>query len=226
MNLSKIFGHTVDVDLLPEVPVVLDAGSRDFSFAKELRLHRPHAVVFAMDPDPSIAVNENFDTVELFDYLAAPDIPLIRLALVGDNRNTCKYAAMENPEGRFLYEGSPDPYHYNYGLRVTDPVVDVPCINISTLMSMDDVEVPFWDLVKLDIEGSEFQVLENWPGPIAHQISVEFHDWWDQNRWSAAYYERLLAGPLKDYKFVQHELQGIGGNTREMGHWDSLLRLR
>jgi methyltransferase family protein len=90
---------------------------------------------------------------------------------------------------------------------------------------MRDYRVDHWDLIKLDCEGSEFGILENWPGPVARQISVEFHDWtgpWAE-RAAGDYYERLFAGPLKDYEVVQHELSKQGEG---IGHWDSLLRLR
>ena len=33
-----------------------------------------------------------------------------------------------------------------------------------------------WDVVKLDCEGAEYDVLLDWPGPIAEQITVEFHE--------------------------------------------------
>ena len=80
-------------------------------------------------------------------------------------------------------------------------------------------------VVKLDCEGSEFGILENWPHRMADQISVEFHDYLDRARWKDKYFADLFAGPLKDYRVVQHELTPVGpGNT--MGHWDSLLVLR
>jgi hypothetical protein len=33
-----------------------------------------------------------------------------------------------------------------------------------------------WDVIKLNIEGSEYDVLNTWPGPIARQIVVSFHE--------------------------------------------------
>lgn len=37
------------------------------------------------------------------------------------------------------------------------------------------VGVDKWDLIKLDIEGAEFEILEEAKHPIANQVSVEFH---------------------------------------------------
>jgi len=39
-----------------------------------------------------------------------------------------------------------------------------------------------WDLVKLNIEGSEYDILDNWPGPIANQIVFSFHEHTDRKR--------------------------------------------
>ncbi len=86
---------------------------------------------------------------------------------------------------------------------------------------MKVLDVTYWDLVKLDCEGSEFEILENWPGRIATQISVEFHDGADAAR-DDAYFETLFA-KLPDYEIVQHEKFKQGA---WIGHWDSLLRLR
>lgn len=33
-----------------------------------------------------------------------------------------------------------------------------------------------WDLIKLNIEGSEYDVLDEWPGPISRQVVVSFHE--------------------------------------------------
>src|ERR1039457_5840658 len=121
MNLVKLSGHTVDVDALPEAPVVLDAGSRDFGFSNELLLYRPKAIIYAMDPDPTILT------------FASRTATSLSLALVGDARKTCKYAAIKSAEGRFLYEGEPAAYHHSYGYQTSDPVYEVPCISISRL---------------------------------------------------------------------------------------------
>lgn len=93
--------------------------------------------------------------------------------------------------------------------------IQVPCLHISDLGG-------HWDLVKLDCEGSEFGILKYWPGSIADQISVEFHD----ALWPVVgkeYFSELFRGPLSAYEVLQHEASCKGGPP---GHWDTLLRLR
>lgn len=59
--------------------------------------------------------------------------------------------------------------------RLTDDqsMPQVRCADIRSIMLAFGVRI--FDAVKLDIEGAEYQVLKAWPGPIAKQISVEFH---------------------------------------------------
>ena len=191
MNLQALARHTVDVDRLPDAPVVLDAGCRGFDFTVEMKQLRPLAKIVPMDPDTEMD--------GCFTY--------VRMALVGDDRLYAPYAAHSTGEANFLTEGQ--PVHYA-------EIRQVPCVNIEKLMLLCDVT--HWDVVKLDIEGSEFSVLENWPGPIADQISVEFHDWTGDCDCTKAL-ERLQS---LGYRIVQHELSRQGEG---IGHWDSLLVL-
>ncbi len=206
MNLTKLAGHTVDLDLLPERPVVLDVGCRGFDFTREVLALRPEAMICAMDPDTQIIDPK------------LSGVAFLPVALVGDRRITANYAGWSTGEGNMLCDVSPHYAEYSYL---------VLCKNIAAVARHLGWRTTHWDLVKLDCEESEFGILENWPGPIATQISVEFHDWtgpWESAaKNSPTYYPNLWAGPLRDYEVVQHELSRQGEGV---GHWDTLLRLR
>ena len=102
--------------------------------------------VIALDPDPLS------DEAE-------------RLALVGpaDNGKTLNLVLTSDPEARYVSAKSKG-----------DLSLPVECISIEALMAKH--EVKHWDVVKLNIEGSEFDVLANWPGMISNQIVVSFHE--------------------------------------------------
>lgn len=208
MNLTTIAGHSFDLDRLPEKPYVLDVGCRGFDFVRGIRTLRPGAHIWAMDPDPII---EKPNDAALCAYL--------QLALVapGSPRRQ-RYALGSTGEGNFLTEAIT---HSDYAIS------EVDCVDIAYVTSL----LPSgkrWDLVKLDCEGSEFGILEAWPGPIAWEISVEFHDWHGthvpKRDWKM-YYGGLFEGLGKmGYRVVQHELSDISGRGA-WGHWDSLLVL-
>lgn len=70
-----------------------------------------------------------------------------------------------------------------------DLLVDVRVVTLAELLET----YKFFEVVKLDCEGSEYEILLNWPGPVARQISVEFHE--HTNRGKAIHgddvYERI-----------------------------------
>lgn len=202
MNLQKLSGHTIDVDRLQHDAVVLDVGCRGFGFSKDILRFCRDGVVIALDPAPDV----------LDPCIAS--CKYMSLALVGDNRARAGFAHFSNGDGDFITHAQ--------GFYDAE-MMHVSCVNIQHLSIMHGVEK--WDAVKLDCEGSEFQILENWPGPIADQISVEFHDWQDKEKRDGNYYETLFEMLGKfGYRVIQHELSDISGRGA-VGHWDSLLVL-
>jgi FkbM family methyltransferase len=202
MLLTRLAEHTVDLRRLPVAPVVLDAGSRGFDFTNEILRLRPKANVFAIEADP-----------DLVEEIPA-GVTLIKAALVGT-----KQKPLEN-----YYVSSRGGFSNSLvflpaGVEATKKV---PVITIADIMAQYGIFK--WDLVKLDIEGSEFDVLERWPGPVADQITVEFHDYFDDhNRWGDAWFNNLLAGPLSAYTAVKNDKYPI--DDLHFGHWDSLFTL-
>jgi hypothetical protein len=208
VNLKLLADHTVDLDLLPECPLVLDVGCRWFDFTRAVLKDRPGASVVACDPDPNI------------DEPPA-EVMFMAVAIVGKARASSLYASFSNGEGNFLFDRL-DP-----GECLTIPFCGWPVIdakvNTVRCLTIQELRETYWDAVKLDCEGSEFEILENWPGPIAGQISVEFHDFTGpRSEGRDAYYERLWK-LLPWYRVVQHDLSKKGEG---IGHWDTLLVLR
>lgn len=203
MNLQALASHTIDVDLLPEEPIVLDVGCRWFDFTRGVLAWRPKARVICLDPSSDVKCDSDLPL----------HVSLLHLALVGDNRLQTNFAEgiAGDGGGNFALDAAS---HGDYRIR------KVLCTNIQKLMH--GYSIKLFDAVKLDCEGSEFGILENWPGPIATQISVEFHDW--TGPWNQHGCDRAIANlEWLGYKIVQHELsqQGTG-----IGHWDSLFVLK
>lgn len=148
--IDHVASHTIVGDLLSG-GWVLDAGCRDFIFS-EYATRRGCRVV-SLDPDPSV-VDPNIVGI------------YFRSVAMAAERGTCRFALTDDVEARHLASAC------SRGRDV--PYVDVPVVTLSDLMK--DFVVDVWDCVKLDIEGSEYGILADWPGPIARQITIEFHD--------------------------------------------------
>lgn len=85
-----------------------------------------------------------------------------------------------------------------------------------------NVEVKFWDLIKMDIEGSEKEVIMAMSKPVATQLSIEFH------LHTKVYSEKDVRDmEIKlmslGYKVVKHEKTAAHGCG--LNYWDSLFVL-
>jgi hypothetical protein len=91
-------------------------------------------------------------------------------------------------------------------------------------MNIDSLKVDGnWDLIKLNIEGSEYDVLDTWPGPIARQIVVSFHEHTPRAR-GRAECDRLIAKISQWYdvqNVVWEKRYGCSEN-----YWDLLFTLK
>ena len=203
MNLQTLGSHTVDIDLLPEELLVLDVGCRWFDFTRGVLDYRPKARIWALDPSSDIRWEPD---------LPLKQVHLLRLALVGDDRFSSNFAEGRAGDGGGNLIVETERYG-DYDIK------QVLCMNIGAFMRTHSLDR--FDCVKLDCEGSEFGILENLPGPVATQISVEFHDW--TGPWKEHGCERAMTRlHTLGYRCVQHELSKQGEGV---GHWDSLFVL-
>jgi hypothetical protein len=186
MRLVKLVGeHTIDVDLLPEAPLVLDAGCRTFNFCEEIFALRPKARIIAIDPGPDIEIPDD------------SRIKFIRCALMEVDQ-CCKVwlkmAGCESVTSRTPVPGWQE-------------VAVAPFRNVLKMWG------PYFDLIKFDCEGAEFDILKNWPGRCATQINIEFHDNMvspDGKGLPQSYFEELFHVKLSDYRVIQNEPDSLG----------------
>lgn len=195
--MTTISGHSFIEEHLPEAPEVLDVGSRNYDFARGILEICPKARVVCIEPD--FVVPSPKDS----------RIERVRRALVGDARVRDEYRSFSTGEGNHLAGDTrltkyPDWQTYQ-----------VDCLRL------EDLPQTHWDLVKLDCEGSEFGVLENWPASVtADQISVEFHDYMDREKWNRRYFNELFFKLADRFEVVQHQDSKQG---EAWGHWNTLL---
>lgn len=147
--MQKIDGHIIDADLLTPNGWILDAGCRGFSLKKELGDNYRY---ICLDPDPLI--------------IPPHDVIFENKALMSYDGKT-GYCGWSTGEGNYCYKS--EAVHY----AETD--IEVECTTIASLMRK--YNIPIFDLAKIDIEGSEYDLLYfGVEHAFAKQVSVEFHD--------------------------------------------------
>lgn len=200
MKLERIDEHTLDLDLLGPSSAVLDVGCRGFALAKHLASQG--SKVICLDPCPDVqdpgVPGIVFERKAVLGYGAASQ--KARLSIV-DDKSAC-----------FVADGLYRPGH----------VIDVEATTIPALMERHGIGI--LDAVKLDCEGSEYEILSAWPGPIAKQISVEFHLHTHSAR-SEDEIQRIVNYLQSWYVVVQHE-KSLQHGLPMLNYWDSLFTLR
>ena len=203
--IELIAGFYLDPSRLKDQPV-LDVGCREFEWSSAMHA-RGHRVV-ALDPAPDIKGTD-----------VPPGVEFEGSALVSNASEPVQLVVLPNAGASYIH----GPAHPNREGQY--PHVTVPALTMQQLMSRYQVE--HWDAVKLNCEGSEYAILENWPGPIATQLTVSFHEHTGANPNKANpedTYQRTL-NHLKQWYTVERHVKERRPTCPE-NYWDSLFLLR
>jgi methyltransferase FkbM-like protein len=175
--------HTIEPDLLPERPTVLDVGCRGFGFGDAIRQLRPSAVIHELDID-ILNTSRPYWRAALAEY---------------DGAAGCSDEA--DPLRRHIVPGG-----------------DVPVYTIRSFSPLAGVVK--WDVIKLDCEGSEYEILKSFDRPWARQLTVEFHQHTPfRKEWREI--DAIILHLSKWYDVVQHKIETRWGLAEN--YWDSLL---
>jgi FkbM family methyltransferase len=200
--MITICEHTIEESIIDKNGWVLDLGCFGFSFSLELKKYCDN--ILCVDPNPKIK-----------------EVPE---GLIYEN------AAITHDDN--LIEGSYYLYNDINGHSLLNPVKDtcslisVKKINLTTINKlMLKYNIKKFELIKFDIEGSEYLILENLDWSISKQFSVEFHDFRSMNPYypnNEIYYDKLLNKIKDDFNVITHTITphpgGVGYN-----YWDSLF---
>lgn len=188
--------HTIDADRLTG-GWVLDAGCRDFAFSRQMA--ELGCRVIALDADPTV------------------EDPLL-----GGIRFYNFALDAETGEREIVMTADPQARHFA-GLYTGSPAVERRRVQaVTVLQMMRSLGIDCWDVVKLDIEGAEYEILRRWSGPIARQISVEFHEHCAQR--PPELYAEIFQHLGSWYDVVQHEKEAR--HCLPPNWFDTLLVLR
>lgn len=211
--VKDICEHSIDVDILSDNGWVLDFGCGvDFLFSKEMA--KMGMNVISIDPNPKIK-----------DIPENEKIHYENCALVTDeNLEFIEFDIFNDTDAASFVQTKNEVFFIKKMYKTS-----VKTTTVSKLMEKYDIKTI--DVLKLDIEGAEYDFLNKIDKPIAKQISIEFHDFRGMNPYypnNNIYYDKLFEKLNKWYKIVKHEITqhpGIGGPLG-LNYWDSLLILK
>ena len=168
--LDTIHGHTFRSDLLTKGGYVLDLGCNDFVFSNYML--SIGMKVIALDPIKDLRIPSNFKHLE-----NNPNFTYLQRACVGvKNGDTATYyeylhwganSLVNKPE---MLHRSTNGGHANNPYKAS---YEVPLTTLTELMS--EFNIPKFEFIKIDVEGSEYGILSTFPHECTKQLSVEFH---------------------------------------------------
>jgi len=151
---SNYGGWTIDVDLIKDGDTIIDAGlGEDITFDQELSKIK-NIKIIDIDPTPK--------SHKFIERLNLPNLTLIKKAVEVNDGEIINMYKNTNPEwvseSTFSDHANVDKQNY----------YEVDTVSLKTLIKKHNPS-----LVKLDIEGTEYEVLSDCIG--VRQICVEFH---------------------------------------------------
>jgi len=172
--IQTIKEHFVDPDLMKKGGWVLDLGCAGFE----------HAIHY---------VEQGFNVISVEPARFGPQyIPPAQLVVSDNFHMVCKACVgIKESDTMTFYEYGwgganslymkPEmlnqPKYEGHGKNPFKSAYEVPLTTIEEIMG--EFGVDCFEYIKFDIEGAEYQILENFPEKCTKQFSVEFHDFFD-----------------------------------------------
>ena len=167
-SFRSIRGHTF-LDRFGSGPLLVDLGANVGRFAQEFREAYPSSRLVLVEGDP-LLIRELFER-----FGAVPGVQLFQGVIGPQNQPAASFFLSEVPEGNSMLQRFSESWS-PAGARE----ISVEMITLARLFEL--VEPNRVDLLKVDVEGAEWDVLSGLTPALAEridQITVEFHDFMD-----------------------------------------------
>ena len=187
--VKTIDTHSFEDQNINEGGWILDAGARGFSFSKYF-LGKGNKLI-ALEPDKKCVpdfINDNF-----YLYYEA----------LYDRDEIMTYSTWSTGEGNMVHDDdkyTSENYSYQQKSKIQSHTLDY---------YMDKHSIEIFELIKLDIEGSEYKFLE-WYAKnkkiLTKQFSIEFHDFTGRNEHENFNYDTINLGWFNEnYKCIRSD---------------------
>lgn len=200
--------HTIEETIIDENGYILDLGCVNFGFTLEMKKLCNN--IICVDPNPKIKKAPEGIIYERAAISHDSSDQMTEFFIYSDNQG----CSLLNPEKDWC--------------RLIGKI-EVPLLTIKDVMEKYNIKQ--FELIKFDIEGSEYSILSDIDWTISKQYSIEFHDFRNMNPFSPnneIYYNNLKE-KMKDYcDIITHEITDHPGFPDGLGknYWDSLFLLK
>jgi len=163
---NEVFTHDVYYTEL-DSPIIIDAGAHIGLATLYFKKIYPHSKIWAVEP-----LTENFVLLEKnCQENILEDVTCIQAALTGAGSEVVLYQD-SSPQRWFSTAGTSE-HAWNGSQNLTYPIT-VPALQLSELIT--DISQPI-NLIKMDIEGSELEVLQQAKDQleVVNELLIEFH---------------------------------------------------
>jgi FkbM family methyltransferase len=210
--IKRFYEHSFELDIINPGGWGVDFGcGSDFYISKTFLDFGLKTI--AVDPNPAIKEIPKYENLYFENA-----------ALVIDDSSELNFHIYNDQDAASLKNPKNDVYF----LQKLNSVV-VKTTTIDKLMQKYDIHQ--FEILKLDIEGAEYDFLMTINKPIAKQISIEFHDFRGLNPYypnNEKYYNELIKKLSPFYQVVKHNIEkhpGLSG-PQSYNYWDSLFILK
>jgi len=174
------------VSSLPKgVGDIIDIGSNVGAFSLLASGWKPSHRIFAFEPEPN---NYQYLQENIKHNGLQQKIHCHNLAVFGKERKQTLFLDPDNYGGHSMSQG----------LSMENQRVEVECLSLKEIFIQENISYCF--LLKMDVEGAEYNILYNTPQDIFHKIKhikMEYHDMPDDKTNTG----KALAGFLRDKEF-------------------------
>lgn len=216
---NTFHNHTYEPNIIDSNGWALDLGCNDFIMTKHL-LSKGLKVI-AIDPIKTINIPQ--------DILNNPNFTYLQKACVGIKKEqTVRYYEYSH-WGANSIVNTPDKLHspenHGHGNNPFKESYDVDAITIQELMN--EYKIEQFEFIKIDIEGAEYDILENLPKKCTKQMSIEFHAFLGLTPIKdVEEYHKFLTEKLEDYFVSYEQLEPLKRNPEYWDRNDTLYVLK
>src|ERR1035437_1282077 len=174
--MITISEHTIEESIIKKNGFILDIGCVNFTFSLGVKKYCDN--IICIDPNSNI--------------LSIPEgLIYEKSALISGDDKSVEFFIYNDIQGYSILNPQRD------WCQLVEKV-KVDACNLQDIMSKYNIEQ--FDLIKLDIEGAEYDVLDKIDWTVSKQYSVEFHDFRNMNPFqpnNEVYYSGLFSKMLK-----------------------------